>query len=84
MTRRLTNKTAYKVEYRGINFLVVLTHLRNGYCGQLRFEAEITNLDDFYQNQNSVVVYRFNGSYCGDKGEAEMIVETHYKLNFCI
>lgn len=69
MIRRLNNISTYKIGDQ----IVILKSIRNDVSGNPRFKALIPNGDQTY-------VYTFKGHYCGDKEEAEYILEYHNKV----
>ena len=74
--KRLNQVTALKIEAKGRQHLVILEKLKNDVNGNPRYKAIIVFLDsDCLYN----AVYTFKGHYCGDKGEAEFIVNRYYE-----
>ena len=75
MTRQRGNKATYRVNFNH-HYLVTLTRLKNTYCGQARFEANIINLD-VTGEYIGTHVYRFTGHCASEEDEALFIVKYH-------
>ena len=79
MTRRLYNTEIYKVENEVGIFGVALERIKNNINGGPRYKATIFRLAD-YNGYNWIAYnYTFTGHYCGDRKEAEWILNYHLK-----
>ena len=76
MTRQLTTATAYIIG----NHLVTLSHLLNDRNGNLRYQAEIVNLEYAGKCKNAAAFrYTFTGHYFSEPEEAKWILAHHLK-----
>ena len=75
--RRMLNRSTYNVFVSGLVFMVTLTRLKNGYCGNSRYEAVITQIRE--SSYLISAVYRFDGHYFNEENEAHWIANYHYE-----
>ena len=76
MIYQLNKMTTYKFLIKHKTYYVLITSIKNTYCGQPRYEAIITRATNDNYTRYSYK-YRFNGHYFGEKKEALFILKHH-------
>ena len=81
MKRLENNHSTFEITTDRARYAVDLEHLKNTKYGCPRYQALIIVLEVFGQPRNPgsfySVLYRFNGSYLGDRSEAEKAVNAY-------
>jgi hypothetical protein len=76
--KRLDNQMAFIISKNGKMYVVILERINNDINGNPRYKAIIT-FNDFQECEKVAYVYTFTGHYCGEKGEAEYILNRHLR-----
>jgi len=59
------------------SYIVTLEKIKNTTSGAPRYKATIINIEPERGMNRSAYVYQFTGHYCGERKEAEFILQYH-------